>query len=179
MWFYDFVTAMTGYVFYDTETTGTLTAYDQILQFGAIRTDEDLNEINRFEIRCRIMPHIVPATKALEVTGVTPNMLIDPSLPSHYEAMRKIHKTLSDWSPAVFIGYNLIKFDEEMLRNAFFKNIFDPYLTIKDNNYRSDLLDTVRASNYFYPEIVKSLVNSKGTPILRLDSIAPINGIKK
>ena len=52
---------MTGYVFYDTETTGTLTAYDQILQFGAIRTDGELNELERFEIRCRLMPHIVPA----------------------------------------------------------------------------------------------------------------------
>ncbi|MCZ6719095.1 MAG: exonuclease domain-containing protein [Gammaproteobacteria bacterium] len=50
---------MTGYIFYDTETTGTLTAFDQILQFGAIRTDDELNELERFDIRCRLMPHIV------------------------------------------------------------------------------------------------------------------------
>ena len=41
-------------VFYDTETTGTETFFDQILQFAAIRTDEQLNEIDRLEIRCRV-----------------------------------------------------------------------------------------------------------------------------
>ena len=38
------------YVFYDTETTGTDTAYDQFLQFAAISTDDRLNELDRFEI---------------------------------------------------------------------------------------------------------------------------------
>ena len=42
---------MTSYVFYDTETTGTLTSFDQILQFGAIRTDDEFNELDRYEIR--------------------------------------------------------------------------------------------------------------------------------
>ena len=49
-----------GIVFYDTETTGTDTFFDQILQFAAIHTDVDLNEIDRFEIRCRLLPHVVP-----------------------------------------------------------------------------------------------------------------------
>jgi len=34
-----------GFVFYDTETTGTNTAFDQILQFAAVRTDDDLGEV--------------------------------------------------------------------------------------------------------------------------------------
>ncbi|MFT7573222.1 MAG: exodeoxyribonuclease-1 [Paracoccaceae bacterium] len=55
------------FVFYDTETTGTDTAFDQMLQFGAIRTDDDLNEIDRFEIRCMLLPHVVPAPMALKV----------------------------------------------------------------------------------------------------------------
>ncbi len=45
-----------AFVFYDTETTGTDTAFDQILQFGAIRTDDDLNEIDWFEVRYRLQP---------------------------------------------------------------------------------------------------------------------------
>ena len=39
------------FIFYDTETTGTQTAFDQILQFAAIRTDDELNELDRFDIR--------------------------------------------------------------------------------------------------------------------------------
>ena len=44
------------FVFYDTETTGTNRDFDQILQFAAILTDERLNEVDRFEIRCRCRP---------------------------------------------------------------------------------------------------------------------------
>ena len=58
------------YVFYDTETTGTVTAFDQILQFAAIKTDDDLNELDRFNIRCGLLPHIVPAPGALRATRV-------------------------------------------------------------------------------------------------------------
>ena len=56
------------YVFYDTETTGTETPFDQILQFAAIRTDDALNELERFNIRCRLLPHIIPSPKALLIT---------------------------------------------------------------------------------------------------------------
>ena len=42
-----------SFVFYDTETTGTNTAFDQILQFGAVKTNHELSELDRFEIRCR------------------------------------------------------------------------------------------------------------------------------
>ena len=64
---------MPSYVFYDTETTGTLTSFDQILQFGAIKTDDELNELDRFETRCRLLPHVVPSPGAMRVTGVTPS----------------------------------------------------------------------------------------------------------
>ncbi len=59
-----------SFVFYDTETTGTDTWFDQILQFAAIKTDADLNELDRFEIRCRLLPHVVPSPGAMRVTGV-------------------------------------------------------------------------------------------------------------
>ena len=72
------------FVFYDTETTGTDTTFDQILQFAAILTDEDFRELDRFETRCRLLPHVIPAPGALLATRVTPAMLTDPGLPSHY-----------------------------------------------------------------------------------------------
>ena len=81
-------------VFYDTETTGTDTFFDQILQFAAIHTDEALNEIDRIEIRSRLLPHVVPAPGAMGVTGVTVSQLTDSSLPSHYEMIRAIREKL-------------------------------------------------------------------------------------
>lgn len=58
-------------VFYDTETTGINTNYDQIVQFAAIRTDGDLNESVRFNLRSRLLPYVVPSPYALQVTGLT------------------------------------------------------------------------------------------------------------
>ena len=78
------------YVFYDTETTGIETNFDQILQFAAIKTDDDLNELERVNIRCRLLPHIIPSPIALQVTHVTPAMLTDSALPSHYEMIRQV-----------------------------------------------------------------------------------------
>ena len=53
-----------NYVFYDFETTGTSTRYDQFHQLGAILTNSDFKELQRFEIRCRLAPHIIPGPKA-------------------------------------------------------------------------------------------------------------------
>src|ERR1035438_5535330 len=78
--------AMT-YIFYDTETTGKLTAFDQILQFAAIKTDAELNVVDTFNIRCRLLPYIVPSPGALLVTGTT-IAAITSCLLSHFEMMR-------------------------------------------------------------------------------------------
>ena len=51
-------------VFYDTETTGIKPHFDQILQFAAILTDNDLNEVERFEIRSRLLPNVVASPGA-------------------------------------------------------------------------------------------------------------------
>jgi exodeoxyribonuclease-1 len=58
-----------SFIFYDTETSGLSSAFDQILQFAAIRTDDDLNETGRFEIRSRLLPYVVPSPQAMLVTG--------------------------------------------------------------------------------------------------------------
>ena len=56
-------------IFYDTETTGTDSAFDQILQFAAVRTDAELNEVDRFETRCRISPRVVPSLARCALTA--------------------------------------------------------------------------------------------------------------
>lgn len=168
--------ALMSFVFYDTETTGIDTSFDQILQFAAIRTDDDLNELDRFEIRCRLLPHIIPAPRALLTTGVTPAMLTDLSLPSHYQAVCKIADTLAGWSPATFIGYNTMDFDEHLLRQAFYQNLKPVYLTNTNRNRRADILKLVDAAIVFAPQSITVPLSEKGRPSRRLDAIAPANG---
>jgi exodeoxyribonuclease-1 len=163
-------------VFYDTETTGISTAFDQILQFAAIRTDSRLREIERFEIRCRLMPHIVPAPGAMRVTKITPTQLDDPSYPSHYEMVRALRAKLLAWSPAVFIGYNSLSFDEQLLRQAFFQTLHDPYLTNRGGNARADLMRAVQASTLLAPNTLALPLSDKGLPQFKLDRLAPANG---
>ena len=43
-----------AFIFYDTETTGKDTSFDQILQFAAIKSDDELNVIDTFDVRCRL-----------------------------------------------------------------------------------------------------------------------------
>ena len=168
-----------AFVFYDTETTGTNTTYDQILQFAAILTDNDFCELDRFEIRCRLMPHVVPAPGALRATKVSHTVLIDSSLPSHYEAICAIAEKLEPWSPAVFIGYNSLSFDETLLRKAFFQNLKPIYLTNTNRNTRADVLRLVQAASVYAPDSIIVPTTDSGKPTRRLDAIAPANGFDK
>lgn len=165
------------FVFYDTETTGTNPSFDQILQFAAIRTDEDLNVLERFEIRSRILPHVVPSAQALRVTGVRAGQLVDLALPSHYEMMRRIEERLLSWSPSLFLGYNSIEFDEHLLRHSLYKTLHLPYLTNTNGNSRSDVMRMVQATHLFRPGAITIPVGANGKPSYKLDRVAPANGI--
>ncbi len=165
-----------SFVFYDTETTGTNTTFDQILQFGAVKTDHDLRELERFEIRCRLLPNVVPSPGAMRLTGVTVDQLVDPNLPSHYEMVRAIKAKLDNWSPAIFVGHNSIRFDEPLLRQALYRTLHLPYLTNTNGNSRSDSLRIMQAIDLFQPDILTVPVNEKGRPTFKLDMLAPANG---
>jgi len=167
-----------GYVFFDTETTGLDTAFDQILQFGAILTNANFEEIDRFNIRCRLMSHVVPSPKAMLITSINSQQLLDASLPSHYEMIQAIYKRLESWPPAVFIGWNSIKFDEELLRQAFYQALHYPYLTNSQNNCRSDALRIARVISALEPTKIQVSLNDYGKPSFRLEDIATANGFE-
>lgn len=165
-----------SFVFYDTETTGISTDFDQILQFAAIRTDGDLNEIDRVEMRCRLLPHVVPHPVALKVTGMSITKITDGTLPCHYEMIRRVREKLLDWSPSIFIGYNSMNFDEHLLRQALFRTLHPPYLTNTSGNGRADAMTLVQAATQFAPGCLEVPLDPKGKPVFRLDQLAPANG---
>jgi exodeoxyribonuclease-1 len=165
-----------SFVFYDTETTGTHTSFDQILQFAAIRTDADLNEIDRFDIRCRLMPHIVPSPGALCVTRISIDQIIDPALPSHYEMICKIREKLTAWSPSIFTGWNTLSFDEHLLRQALYQSLHSPYLTNTGGNCRIDILKIAQAASVLMPDAIIIPRGDNAKPTFKLDRLAPANG---
>ena len=51
---------MSNFVFYDFETSSSNKYWGQIIQIGAILTNDNLEELDRFDVRCRLSPGIIP-----------------------------------------------------------------------------------------------------------------------
>ena len=166
-----------GFVFFDTETTGLKCGFDQIVHFAAIRTDNDLKEIDRFEARCRLLPHVIPHPIALQTNGLPIARLTDETLPSHYEMISGVRQKLLSWSPSIFVGYNSIRFDEEMLRHAFFQTLYPAYLTSRHGNCRADALGLVMAASTLSPSCLSVPDSPDGRLVFRLEQLAAANGV--
>ena len=136
-------------IFYDLETTGRSPYWDQIIQIAAICTNEKFEVLDQINLTSSLNSFSVPDPEALLVNRIPIEKLFKSNL-STYSLVSEVCNKFTEWSPAVFIGYNSIAFDEEILRNAFFKNLYDPYLTVRNTNIRLDLLDITRIANFFY-----------------------------
>jgi exodeoxyribonuclease-1 len=168
---------LVSFVFFDTETTGLKHGFDQIVHFAAVRTDSNLNEIDRFQARCRLLPHVVPHPAALCTNGLPISRLLDEGLPSHYDMVRTIRSKLLSWSPSIFVGYNSIRFDEEMLRHALFQTLHPAYLTSNHGNGRADVLGLVMAAATLSPACLSVPRGPEGRPVYKLETLAAANGI--
>ena len=168
---------MSNFVFYDFETSSSNKYWGQIIQIGAMLTNDKLEELDRFDARCRLSPGIIPEAMALIVNKSSPKMLKGSNL-SHYEMIRQFVITLKKWGKATYMGFNSIEFDEEFLRCTLFQTLEYPYLTSTNGNTRGDVLTLARAANLYYPSTLKNSINAKGNAVYKLDQMAPLNGIE-
>ena len=137
-----------------------------------------LKKIERLEVRSRWLPHIVPSPGAVKVNGVSVAKLVDLTIPNHYGMVRLIEAKLRSWSPAVFIGYNSVRFDENILRQALYQTLHQPYVTNTGGSCRTDALRMVRAVSLFVPNAIAVPVNEEGAQVFKLDQLAPLNGFQ-
>ncbi len=168
---------MSNFVFYDFETSSSNKYWGQIIQIGAMLTNDKLEELDRFDARCRLNPGIIPEAMALIVNKSSPKMLKGSNL-SHYEMIRQFVAILKKWGKATYMGFNSIEFDEEFLRCTLFQTLEYPYLTSTNGNTRGDVLSLARAANLYYPKTLKNSINAKGNAVYKLDQMAPLNGIE-
>ena len=168
---------MQNYVFYDFETTGISPTFDQALQFAAIITDDQLKALDRVDIRCQLAPHVLPSPYAMDVTGVTPEKLLDTNLPNYFEFAQTIQNLTEKWAPACWLGYNTISFDEHVLRQMFYQNLQpNIYSTQLFGNTRQDIMKMLFAVFADAPDILEWPVGENGKISFRLDRLAPANG---
>ncbi len=83
---------MPNFVFYDFETSSSNKYWGQIIQIGAILTNDSLEELDRFDTRCRLNSGIIPEAMALIVNKSSPKMLKNSNL-SHYQMIRQFVET--------------------------------------------------------------------------------------
>ena len=166
-----------SFIFYDLETSGKSPKYDQPLQFAAIVTDERLKELKRVNVRCKLAPHILPSPIALHITGVYPAQLYDDKFLNAFEFAQFLQSFVKENSPATWIGYNSMAFDENFLRQFFYQNLQpDIYATQSFGNDRLDVMKIIWA---VYDECSTALewpLNEKGKVSFKLEHLAPANG---
>ena len=168
---------MPNYVFYDFETCSSNVSYGQIIEAAAVLVNDNFQELDRYEGRCRLSPGIIPEAMALIVNKSSVSMLKNTNL-SHYQMIKQMMEKFNQWKNSVFFGYNSIDFDEEFLRRTLFKNLEYPYITVTNGNERGDLLGLARAAHLYYPNCIKTPISDKNNPVFKLDQLAPMNGIK-
>jgi exodeoxyribonuclease-1 len=168
-----------NFAFFDLETTGTSPSFDHPLQFAAILTDAEFREIERVNLRCRLAPHVIPSPQALAVTGVRPHQLVDPELPNLFEFAQELTALVARWSPAIWTGFNSIRFDEEMLRQMFYQNLQpEIFATQFNGNTRFDIMTAVFAVFQRRHDLLNWPVDETGRVRFKLDRLAPENGFE-
>ena len=165
------------YVFYDLETTGINPAFDQILQFAAVKTDLDFNEIERYQYRLKLRRDVVPQPGALIVNRLNVDMILNGD--KEYEAVMKMHSVLS--SPdTINIGYNTISFDDEFMRFAYDRNLLNPYSNqnSSSNCIRMDVMP-ITILYYLYQKNALRWPEINGRPNLKLENLNDLNGLAR
>ncbi|KAE9527156.1 exodeoxyribonuclease I [Testudinibacter aquarius] len=167
-----------SFFIYDYESFGINPASDRPAQFAGIRTDADFNIIGEpVMVYCKQTNDYLPAPEAVLVTGITPQECNEKGV-SEPEFAARILQEFSQPNTCV-MGYNSIRYDDEMTRYTFYRNFIDPYeYSWKNGNSRWDLLDVLRACYALRPEGINWVYDENGLPSFKLDRLTLANGIE-
>ena len=166
---------------WDTETSDTDVRHGQIFDFAAVTSNlTDLVETGTRSVRIRRLSYCIPAYGALSTNRLDPYALEAPDRMDEFAAAASIHGILSPkpGRPLVVLGYNILSFDEEIVRTTFFRNLLDPYATSAKGVRRFDLLPAARLAHALSPDVFPAGRDDAGAPSFRLERIAPANGIR-
>ena len=166
-----------SFLWHDYETFGVVPRRDRPAQFAGVRTDADLNEIDApVTLYCQPAPDSLPDPESCLLTGITPQVCAERGVPEHAFAAA-IEAQLAR-PGTVGVGYNSIRFDDEVTRFLFWRNLIDPYAREWQNQCgRWDLLDVVRCAYALRPDGIQWPKHDDGRPSFKLEHLTAANGL--
>jgi exodeoxyribonuclease-1 len=145
------------------------------VQFAAIRTTPGLEPLGEpVALTCKPPRDRLPHPQACLITGLAPQ---DAERDGMVEAdfAAAVHEQLATPGTCA-VGYNSIRFDDEVTRQLLYRNFFDPYAREWDNQCsRWDLIDLVRLCYALRPQGIEWPLREDGTPSFRLEHLAAAN----
>ncbi len=165
------------FFWHDYETFGTDPQRDKVCQFAGIRTDYDFNILgDPIMAYCKPADDYLPHPEACLITGITPQIATEKGV-CEAEFAALIHEQLAQPATCA-LGYNSLRFDDEVTRNLLYRNFYDPYAREwQNNNSRWDMIDVVRAARALRPEGFNWPLNSEGVASFRLEELTAANDI--
>ncbi len=165
------------FYWHDYETFGADPSRDRPVQFAGVRTDMDFNIVGEpLMVYCRPADDFLPHPDACLVTGIDPQLALREGV-TEAEFAQQIQAELSQ-PGTCSVGYNSLRFDDEVSRYLFYRNFHDPYAREWQNgNSRWDLIDVLRMARSLRPEGIEWPVSEDGYPSLRLEDLSAANGL--
>ena len=166
-----------SFYWHDYETFGVDPVHDRPSQFAGVRTDADLNVIeDPLVIYCKPADDYLPSPEACLITGITPQKALQDGYPEA-EFIAQINEAFSQPGTCA-VGYNSLRFDDEVTRHTLYRNLRDPYAREWQNgNSRWDIIDMVRLTYALRPEGINWPRKEDGSPSFRLEELTVANGI--
>lgn len=165
------------FLWHDYETFGANPRRDRPAQFAAIRTDAELNEVvEPLMLYCQPAPDFLPDPQSCLITGITPQLCLERGIPEYLFAAQIEAAFAQD--NTIGVGYNTIRFDDEVTRFMLWRNLMDPYAREWQNGCgRWDLLDVVRTAYALRPEGLEWPTKPEGGASFKLGDLAAANGL--
>jgi exodeoxyribonuclease-1 len=167
----------TSFYWHDYETWGATPRLDRPAQFAGLRTDLDFNPLGPpLVLYCRPADDVLPHPEACLITGLAPQRALAEGV-IEAEFFAAIHEQLAQPGTCA-LGYNSLRFDDEVTRYGLYRNFYDPYAREwQSGNSRWDLIDVVRLMRALRPEGIEWPVREDGTTSFRLEHLTAANGI--
>jgi exodeoxyribonuclease-1 len=171
------VNSSTSFYWHDYETFGTDPKRDQASQFAGVRTDENLEIMGEpLMIYCQPNADCLPHPEACLLTNISPLKAKAEGL-KEKDFIARIYYEMAQPNTCS-VGYNSIRFDDEVTRHTLYRNFYDPYQReYMNGNSRWDIIDLVRMTYALRPEGINWPKNEEGLPSFKLELLTKANGI--